>query len=175
MFTPVVGLGVSLEGRAHEGTPTISARVPHPFTFNAFGTDTREGDTALSRQEASVNIQVMLDATPNSERFRFRVFAGPSFYRVEQEAVSDVIFMQLAPILTRINEITITNYEFEKIDGTGWGFHAGVDASFYFSRVFGLGGMVKFSRANVTLEDVVGEYDSKAGGVAFAGGLRFKF
>src|SRR5687768_15616819 len=35
MFTPVVGLGISITGQAHQTTAGLAIQIPHPYFFNA--------------------------------------------------------------------------------------------------------------------------------------------
>ena len=64
MLTPLFGVGASFMGTAHEAFPVLTIRIPHPFIFNAHGTDTGEGDTLVKRREGTVNIQAMVDLMP---------------------------------------------------------------------------------------------------------------
>jgi hypothetical protein len=181
MLTPMFGVGVSFSGTAHEDVATLSARIPHPILPNVYATDTSETDQKLQRIEGGVNIQAMVVAA-QSDHFRFRVFGGPTYFRVQQDAVTAIHFNQVFLIFQPVNTIDIDQFDSERIEGTGWGFHAGADASFFFNRVIGVGGMAKFSRGNVDLEDTlataIGDDDVvtvKAGGFQVGGGLRLKF
>jgi hypothetical protein len=175
MATPVLGVGISIQGTAHQGFPALSIRIPHPNVFNAFASDTRPGDQELKRVEGSVHFQAMVVATPNSKRLRVRVFGGPTYFRVEQDAVQRILYDQVFQVLGPINTVQITRYEFSKSEATGWGYHAGADVGVFFTRVVGVGGFAKFSRGTVTLSDISGPFDVKAGGFQAGGGLRLKF
>jgi len=175
MVTRIVGVGVNFQGTAHEGFPGLSIRIPHPLFFNAYATDAGPGAVALQRTEGSVHIQAMVVATPNSQRFRVRVFGGPTFFRVTQDTVDRILYNQVFQVLGPLNSVDITRYEYSESQGTGWGFHGGADAAFYFSRVVGVGGFARFSRGTVELSDLSGAFDVDAGGFQTGGGLRFKF
>jgi hypothetical protein len=181
MITPVVGVGVSFTGTAHQDTAALTARIPHPIFANLYATDEAPTDEVLQRIEGGVNIHAMIVAA-QTPRFRFRVFGGPTFFRVQQDAVTDIRYNQVFRILPPANVIEITEFDSDRIESTGWGFHAGADASFFFTRVVGVGGVVRFSRGNVDLEDTlasaVGDSEVvrvKAGGLQVGGGLRLKF
>ena len=181
MITPVFGVGVSFSGTAHEEVADLSARIPHPILANRYATDTALTDEVLQRIEGGVNLQAMLVAA-QSDRFRFRVFGGPTYFRVQQDAVTDIRFNQVFLTFPPANAIEITEFDSERIEGTGWGFHAGADASVFFNRIVGVGGFAKFSRGSVDLENTlataVGLDDVvsvKAGGFQVGGGLRLKF
>lgn len=181
MITPVVGVGVSFSGTAHEDTALLRARIPHPIFPNLYATDDAPTDRVLQRIEGGVNMQAMIVAV-QSDHFRFRVFGGPTFFRVQQDAVTDIRYNQLSRILPPANAIDITEFDHDRIEGTGWGFHGGADASYFFNRIIGVGGFAKFSRGGVDLENTlataVGEdavVNVKAGGFQVGGGLRLKF
>jgi hypothetical protein len=81
-----------------------------------------------------------------------------------------------------VNAIEIAEFDHERIEGTGWGFHAGADASVFFNRIIGVGGFAKFSRGSVDIENTLAtavglddEVSVKAGGFQVGGGLRLKF
>jgi hypothetical protein len=181
MITPVVGVGVSFSGTAHEDTALLRARIPHPVIANVYATDDAQTDEVLQRVEGGVNIQAMIVAV-QSQHFRFRVFGGPTFFRVQQDAVTDIRYNQVFRILPAANAIEITEFDSERVEGTGWGFHGGADASYFFNRIIGVGGFARFSRGSVDLEDTlataIGDdavVSVKAGGFQIGGGLRLKF
>jgi hypothetical protein len=149
--------------------------MPHPLFFNAHDTDARPGDVALARTEGSVHIQAMVVATPNSDGVRIRFFGGPTRFRVTQETVDDILYDQVFQVFGRLNAVEITNCEFSKSEGTGWGFHVGADVGVFFTRVFGVGGFVKFSKGTVELSDFSGTFEVDAGGFQTGGGVRLKF
>lgn len=96
--------------------------------------------------------------------YLLRVFGGPAYARVKQGVV------------------TFQPDQLEERDGTGWGYHAGIDFSMYTGIPglggggIGFGGTVRYSRGNV---DLPGLLDSDptgrpAGGWNFGGGIRFR-
>ena len=117
----------------------------------------------------------MINATPNADRVRVRLFGGPTFFRVKADTIDDIRYNQVFLILLPVNSVDITTYNFSEAEGTGWGFHVGGDVSVFFSRVVGVGGFVRLSRGTVELEDFSGTYDVKAGGFQTGGGLRLRF
>jgi hypothetical protein len=154
MITPIIGVGVSFSGTAHEDIALLSARIPHPRIFNVYATDDAPTDQVLQRIESGVNLQAMI-VPVQSPHFRFRVFGGPTFFRVQQDAVTDIRYEQNYLLFLPVNTIEITEFDHERIEATGWGFHGGADASFFFNRVVGVGGFAKFSRGSVDLENTL--------------------
>ena len=122
-------------------------------------------------------MQLMVNAMPDSPRYRVRVFGGPSYFRMKQDAVSAIEYLQSASLLSRANSVEITGYDSGRIEGGAWGYHAGVSGDYFFNRIVGVGGMARFSRATVTAVDPLGENatDFRVGGAQFGGGLRLKF
>ena len=81
-----------------------------------------------------------------------------------------------------VNAAELTEYELERVQGSGWGFHAGADGSVFFTRIIGVGGFARYGRGTIDLENTVaralGQHTVvgvKAGGVQVGGGLRLKF
>lgn len=175
LFTPVFGVGISLQGTAHEEVPGLSIRIPHPTFFGAHAVDSTIGDTSLARAEGSVHLQAVIVATPNSDRVKVRLFGGPSYFRVTQETVDFIGYNHVFQIFGPGNAVDISTFDFSEAEGTGWGFHGGADVGVFFTRVVGVGGFVRFSRATVELADFSGAYDVTAGGFQAGGGLRLKF
>lgn len=177
MITPEFGVGVSFAGTAHQSPVDLFVSVPHPFAFNANATDSEATDRQFQRAEGSVNIQ-LVGAAQLSDRVRARVFGGPTYFRVQQDLVSNVRYAQVFGVFTRVNEVEITSYEYdEKVEATGWGFHVGGDVSFFFNRVVGIGGFARYSQGRVDIEEpIVGDViELKTGGFQAGGGLRLKF
>jgi len=177
MFTPEIGVGVSFAGTAHQSPTELQIRVPHPFAADAHATDVEDTEDKLQRVEGSVNIQLVGAATIG-DRTRVRVFAGPTYFRVQQDLVVDIGYNQVFGVFTRANQVEITTYDVEeKVESTGWGYHVGGDISFFFNRVIGIGAFARFSRGAVDMEEPVtgDELELRTGGIQAGGGLRLKF
>jgi len=177
MITPGVGVGISFTGTAHQDEAQLYINVPHPARFNTFASSTKPTDAKLQRVEGGVNLQLMLVA-PVSSRTKVRLFLGPTYFRVQQDMVGSIAYDQAFLVFLPVNTVDITTYEKkDKVEGTGWGFHVGGDVSFFFTRVVGIGGFARFSRATVSLDDPLSglPVDVKVGGFQTGGGLRLKF
>ena len=179
MFTPEFGLGVSFAGTAHQDTAELGIRIPHPTFANAHASDSRPTEGQLVRSEGSVNIQAMF-AGHISHRMTARFFGGPSYFRLRQDAVSNIIYDHNFLLLSPVHAVDIRRYETSTIefdDGGGWGFHAGADISIFFTRVVGLGAFAKDSQGTVEVFDPVSDSDKEftTGGFQSGGGLRLRF
>ena len=176
MFTPGLGVGVTFGGTAHLKPAELYLNIPHPTVFNRHASDSSETDRDFERVEGAVHLH-LVGAVELSPRARFRLFGGPSYFRVEQDLVSDIGYNQVFT-LGGSNRIDINRYEYvDGVEGTGWGFHAGADLSFFFTRVVGIGAVARYSRATIELVDPLSDstFDVKAGGLQVGGGLRLKF
>lgn len=181
MITPMVGVGVSFTGTAHEEEADLTARIPHPIFANAHGTGTAPTAEKLMRTEGGVNLQVMI-VPLQTDRLRVRFFGGPTYFRLKQDAVDTIAYSQIFALTNTTNNITITSFEGREIEENGWGFHGGGDVSVFFTRVIGIGGFARFSRGSIDLENTIAMSTSdaatvevKAGGFQIGGGLRLKF
>lgn len=176
MITPLVGLGMSFTGTAHEDTAGLGASIPHPYFFNAYGTDGSVTNEKLMRAEGGANVQIVIKVVrrPN---VAVRVFGGPTFFSYRADMVRDISYFQLATPLSRANVVTIDEYMPVEVEGRGIGFHVGADVSWFFAQYVGLGGFVRLNAGTVTIEEPMSERDQDldVGGSQFGGGLRFRF
>lgn len=179
MLTEMLGVGISFVGTAHEGPAQLAITIPHPTRFNAPASDSEETDGKLQRVEGSVNIQLMFKPKMPGSDFRFRIFGGPTYFRLEADAISNIHYDQTYLVYGNANVVEITAYETVKTESTGWGFHVGADFSYFFTRVFGIGGFVRYSNGTLTVadEDAIadGPVDVKVGGFQGGGGIRLRF
>lgn len=177
MFTPLLGLGVTFSGQGHKDQAALAITVPHPYFFNRPATAAAPTEDKLTRAEGAMHIQLMV-APVHTDNFRFRVFGGPTYHRLKADMVQDIEYTQLAFSFSTSNVVEIDRYDAVEAEGTGWGYHAGADVSWFFSRVVGIGGLVRFTGGTVTLDPEPMseiEQDVKVGGIHAGGGLRLRF
>jgi hypothetical protein len=108
-----------------------------------------------------------------SNRMDLALSAGPSFFSVSQDLVSDVVFSETYPYDTA----TFTSATITKATATKIGFNAGADVGIKLSKNFGVGGLVRYSKASVVLPlaNATAGISTDAGGLQAAGGVRFFF
>ena len=160
-----VGAGVSLLSRSN--TVDFTARLPHPFHFDRFRQ--LEGmQHGANREEVAIHVSPRW-TIPVNEVVEIALFGGPTFFRISQELVTGVDFTQKYPHDTA----TLRRASVQEYDGSAVGFNVGADVAVYFSRWIGVGGVIRFSRA----ESNPGERPTTitAGGLHAAGGLRLRF
>ncbi|HEX6162454.1 MAG TPA: hypothetical protein VFZ31_03750 [Vicinamibacterales bacterium] len=167
-----VGAGYHQEQNDTEGRLTGS--IPSPVFFNRPRT-LDQPITGLDRKESAVHLQIGW-VVPIGAKFDVMVYGGPSFFRLEQEAVSDVEFGEQGGAFTTVvadEELTI-----RKKSQTGY--NAGLDATYIVwsndSVRIGAGGFVRFTQADMDVEMLSGAgVPTKAGGVQFGFGARLRF
>ena len=165
-----LGLGVAVSRATGNGSADVAASVPHPFQFNQPRTITGTED-GIVHAETGVHLQLQY-LVPSSSRVHVVLFAGPSWLNVEQEVVTDVTVTESYPYDTASFGGAVTRI----LKRSAPGFHAGFDVAWMFSRTVGVGGLVRYTRADVDLAVASGRSLAlKAGGVQAGVGLRLTF
>lgn len=163
-----VGAGYHQEQNDTDGQLTGS--IPSPFFFNRPRT-LSETVTGLDRKEQAMHLMVGW-VMPFGSKFDVLVSGGPSFFRVEQESVSDVSIAESGSSLTTRPTLTVS-----KKSQTG--FNVGADATYIVwqndSVRLGAGGFVRFAKAEVSLPMLSTEQPTELGGVQFGFGARLRF
>lgn len=174
-----IGVGATLGGAVHGDVAAVSIDIPHPILAGANAR--AEGETAreIRRRESSLHIHGALVSQPSPD-LRVRLFAGPTYFRVEQDVVRDILYDQQFLPFEPAHEVDITSAPIVRIpydQVTGWGFHVGADASWFFRRGLGIGGVGRYSRGVVEIQDPLtgGAADLDVGGFQIGAGLRVTF
>ena len=163
-----LGAGFTRFEGGHDAS--VDARIPHPFFFDRHRPISGSAPN-LTRQERAAHVNVRWFA-PVPGPVQIALFAGPSFFSVEQDLVTTVNVTQSFPFDTASFVSAETRRHSESVTG----YHVGADAAFFFSRHIGLGGLVRFSRASVDFaSEDGGLVPVDFGGVQLSGGLRVRF
>ena len=165
-----LGAGVAVTSVTRPSSAETMGTFPHPFFFNTNRTGTwSAGD--LDRKETAVHLSAAWDLW-QTDRFRVNVFGGPTFFSFDQAVVESVDLVETYPYDT----IDAT-LDTASADGSAVGFHAGFDVGWFFTRNFGVGGIVRFTngtRSDFRIGD--GEpFDLELGGFQGGGGVRIRF
>jgi hypothetical protein len=180
MFTPTFGVGLSITSTGDQNAAGLIATIPHPTISNAATTTSGVTRTELERAEGGFNIQLaVVPRLPKvmGDRTRVRLFGGPTYFRLSRQMVDAVRYTQQFGVFTSVNLVSIVGADASVVEGTGWGFHAGADFDYFFSRYAGVGGTLRFSRGTVDMAEPLSETTAEmtTGGVQFGGGLRLRF
>ena len=166
-----VGAAYHQEQNDTEGRLTGS--VPSPVFFNRPRT-LDEAVPGLDRKESAAHLQIGW-VIPIRDKIDVMVYGGPSFFRLEQETVSDVEFTEPGGSFTTVGadeEITV-----RKKSQTGY--NVGVDGTYIVwtndSVRVGVGGFVRFTQAEMDVEMLSTSQPTKVGGVQFGFGARLRY
>jgi Bacterial SH3 domain len=147
----------------------LAASVPHPVLPNSPRTVT--GSVfALRRWEAALHVDAAWSV--DTPRVQVLVFGGPSYFRLKQPLVTDVIVNETPPFNTvTFAGATVVESTRSRVGGNG-----GVDASVRVWKAFGVGAIVRYSEARIPFAPTPGTTVTiKAGGLQYGGGIRFRF
>jgi hypothetical protein len=169
-FWKRLGAGVAVSHSSASGTAAIDASIPHPFVFGQPRQVSGE-QGAIRRAETAAHVQILY-FVPAKNHLRFVLSAGPSLMNLELDVVTEVQYAETFPFDTA----TFTRATTRRAKGSAVGFHAGADVTWMFGRTIGLGGLVRFTRAQVDIDIAEGRRLSiDTGGVQAGGGLRILF
>lgn len=147
----------------------ITARIPHPFLIAHHRTV--EGTMPVRHEESGVHILVAY-VLPATRQLYVSLSAGPTYFTVRQRLVKEVAVTETYPY----DEAAFASADVEPLSDSGWGFNAGADVGWMFSRNFGVGGLVRYSRATMTLQPTGrDDRDIEVGGLHVGIGARVAF
>jgi hypothetical protein len=173
-----LGLAVTHLSTAHAAAVAIS--VPDAYRFNAFAAANGVTATTLSHNETTVHFEAAY--VLNKRTGTLRLFAGPSIVHVTQDVITDVHYAETTGD-PGVHSIALAGESYGRVIDTTLGFNVGADGGVFFSRHFGVGGVLRFSHASATIKNVpqsagvrteVGQ-DVRVGGVALGAGVRLRF
>lgn len=163
-----IELGVSSFRKSE--TASISGTIPHP----TLGNPARPiGGTSGSLERTEIVGYIDAAYVMTAGAVDLAVSAGPSFFTVNQDLVSNVIFAE-SPSFDRV---TLTGASLSNAGATKLGFNAGVDVGIKLSKNIGVGGMMRYSRASMVfpLANAASGVSADAGGAHIGGGVRVYF
>ena len=165
-----LGVGVAVSVTSGNGKAEVTANVPHPFFFNQPRTvNGTENDIAHSETGVHLTLQYLIPATG---RLHFILEGGPSWVNVDHEVVTDVTVTESYPYDTAAFGGAVT----KSTKASATGFNAGVDVTWMFVESVGIGGIVRYTRADIDLQAAEGRTLAlKAGGLQGAVGIRVLF
>jgi hypothetical protein len=171
------GIGASLTTNTHNDSVVLGADIPHPLFFNQNAFDSATGSS--SGYERSINISAVWVAV-DSGKLSVRVFGGPSFVTVKQHIISD--FSYNPSLVGTAFSITVDpdSAVGQDISTNLTGIHVGGDVAYFFSKTFGIGGLVRYVATGT--KDITDPFalapatiGIKGGGLHIAGGVRVRF
>ena len=161
-----VGVAASVSNLSRTESADVTARLPHPFFFNQ--PRSVAGAAPLRHRETALHFQGSV-LVRSSRRFDITVTGGPSIFSVAQNLVTDVTYTEEYPF----DVAAFASAASTRVTRTVSGFNAGADATWRLSPRFGVGALVRYTRASTTL--AVSQENSTnldVGGIQVGGGLR---
>ncbi len=165
-----LGVGVGATVLEARGMLALDGSVPSPLIRGRHRQVSHER-TGLHHQQLGLHIPLVYVA-PVSERIDVAFLAGPSWFRLRHEVLAAVTLSdEIAPFRT----VSLAGLTTTVSDGTGVGYHAGIDLTVLLARWFGVGFLVRYTGGTVELQMPDGRQAIDVGGVQAAAGLRFRF
>jgi opacity protein-like surface antigen len=163
-----LALGVFITVASRSSAGTANATIPHPFVFNA--ARTIAGSVPLERSENAVHLHALW-AIPASKRLLIMVGGGPSVFSVKETLVDGVKYTETYPY----DKATFDSASVTDSSASSVGYGVTVDVGYYFTRSIGVGGVVRYSHASVSLAAHQSTVSVDAGGFEAGLGVRFRF
>jgi hypothetical protein len=164
-----VAAGVAYYQASSTNDLQVTARIPHPLLITRHRTV--EGATPARHEQSGLHVNAAY-ILPATERVYVAVSAGPTYFTARQRVVKSVAVSETYPYDTA----SFASADLESLSGSGWGFNAGVDVGWMFTRNVGVGGMLRYSRATLSLEPSGRDaLDIDAGGLHAGIGARVGF
>ena len=160
--------GVGVTGGTRTGDATVNASIPHPFYFEV-GRPI-EGSVNVTRTEYAAHVHALW-VIPAGERLLVAVGGGPSFFSIRQSLVDSVTYTESYPY----DSAAFASAPINEASGSAVGFGVTLDVGYYFSRTIGIGGVVRYAKATVSLPDHSSTLTVDAGGFEAGVGLRVRF
>jgi hypothetical protein len=167
-----LGASYAVESK-HTRDVAVNAQVPHPLIVNRhrIATGTAAG---LEHVERALHVQALL-RIPVTVEFDLTLFAGPTFFEVEDELVEAI-----APIETgALSTVELGGIARSRQSHRMTGFNLGFEMAYMFRRHLGAGMMLRYSTGSADLELPAGSVgpavEVGAGGIEIGAGLRLRF
>jgi opacity protein-like surface antigen len=168
-IVPALWVGAQYAMADMTSSASITAVIPHPLLFNASRTVQGSSDH-VTHNEQNVHVDLMYALPVHA--VDIRVMGGPTFFNVKQDFVSDVAINESYPFDTA----TFASATTKQLSKGAVGFNAGADISRLITSQFGIGALIRYSRADVKFNDAdIGTQTVRAGGTEVTAGVRFRF
>jgi hypothetical protein len=165
-------VGISYHQEENDTDAEVTGLIPSPIFFN----QPRElnQEAVLERKEKAAHL-VFGWVFPFNDKLDVMLFGGPSFFRLEQDAVSDVeIGEGSSPFTTVVADLDVETRKKSFV-----GFNVGLDATYIVwsndDLRIGAGGFLRFTQASGDILQLVSEQPTDVGGLQFGLGARVRF
>lgn len=162
-----LALGATVSVFSKSTPVTVDGTVPHPLYLHR--DRSISGNFSAARQEAAVHVQATW-VVPSGRHVMVALSGGPSYFKMSQDMADGVNLSTVYPYDTT----DVTGARTSRVSKGGLGFNAGADVAYYFSRLVGVGGFVRFSQATLTFPTPGDSAKAKAGGLQAGFGVRLR-
>jgi len=166
-----LGVGVAASWFSKASDTTVDASLPHPFFFNTPRLISGPAG-GLRREELATHLQLVYTIRP-VERIDVALTAGPSFFRVKQDFVSNVSFADTYPYDVPVFTAALS----QQASSNKTGFNVGADVTMRLSDRLGVGVLARYTKASMvfTVPNSSTTVTTDAGGLQAVGGIRLYF
>jgi len=164
------GFGFAYSRLTATGTAAVNAEVPSPIYYDQPRKVTATVED-LDHVENGYHFQALW-MLPITDKVDVVLSGGPSWFSLTQGIVTSPQITEVGPPYSTVN-MTVSQ---TTTTGSQLGFNLGADLTFRVANNVGIGAMVRYAAATVTLEPADSDpSDVKVGGFQFGGGLRIRF
>jgi hypothetical protein len=164
-------VGASYHQEQNDTEGRLTGSIPSPVVFNRPRT-LDQAVPGLERKEKAVHLQFGL-VVPIRENFDVLVYGGPSFFRMEQDVVSDLTLGEQG------NNAVVAQPSIATRKKSETGYNIGADATYILwqndSVRIGAGGFVRFTQASTEIDMLSTPQPTDMGGMQFGFGARLRF
>lgn len=156
-----IGVGLGFSSFSVTGATTGAGSIPHPSFFNRHVAVTIP-ERGAKRNERSVYLTVA-GSYRVTEEIEVTVYAGPSFFNVEQELITGFS----VPAGTQDAVVSAEKQSKNTVGGI-----VGIDGSYYVTKNIGVGAFMRYNGASV---DLPAAKNLEAGGFQLGAGVRIRY
>jgi opacity protein-like surface antigen len=165
-------VGVHYHQETNTTDTAITGTAPHPVFFNR-PRNFESVASGLYRRENAAHLTLGW-VVPINPKLDVLVTGGPSFFRLEQDVVSDVAISESGDFSRPVATPSLTTHS-----RSVTGYNVGADATYIVwqndSVRLGAGGFVRFTGATTDVHMLTSDVETKVGGLQFGFGGRIRF
>jgi len=158
------GVGVGFSSYKDTASASVNASIPDTLIFDSPHASSATVD-GLEHKERAVHLSAVF-VLPIIDKLDVTVSAGPSFYTLKKDVVSNITVANGA---TSIGSVQTSNLSENTTGG-----HVGFDVRYRIYKWIGAGVFARYSTASINT-DAVSEGKIEVGGLNYGGGLRIVF
>ena len=165
------GVGFAYTRLSANGVAEVTAQVPSPVYYDQPRTVTATLDD-LEHVEDGYHFQALY-MLPITDKLDIVFSGGPSVFKLKQGVVTSPQITEVGPPYSSVN-MTVSQ---SSVTGNEIGFNVGADVTYRLANNLGVGAIVRYTAATVSLTPEGGgdASDVKVGGFQFGGGVRIRF